>query len=69
MARKHRVQPADVCALQQKLMDELETLNANDESIERLANELTAYARHYQECARELRQPSHSNGHTLRRRC
>ena len=54
MARKHRVQPADVCALQQKLMDELETLNANDESIERLANELTAYARHYQECAREL---------------
>ena len=54
LARKHRVQPADVCALQQKLMDELETLNANDESIERLAKELTAFARHYQECAREL---------------
>ena len=54
MARKHRVQPAEVYALQQKLMDELETLNANDESIERLATELTAFARHYQECAREL---------------
>src|SRR5699024_6914966 len=54
LARKHRVQPTDVCALQQKLMDELETLNANDESIERLAKELTAFARHYQECAREL---------------
>ncbi|PAA08512.1 DNA repair protein RecN [Pseudomonas fragi] len=54
LARKHRVQPNDVAALQQKLLDELETLNANDENIERLANELTSYTRHYHECAREL---------------
>ena len=32
LARKHRVQPTDVAALQQKLLDELETLNANDEN-------------------------------------
>lgn len=54
LARKHRVQPTEVAALQQKLLDELETLNANDENIERLANELTSYSRHYHECAREL---------------
>ena len=54
LARKHRVQPADVAALQQNLLDELETLNANDENIERLTHELASYTRHYQECAREL---------------
>lgn len=40
--------------MQQKLLDEIETLNANDESIERLAEELASFARHYQEKAREL---------------
>ena len=54
LARKHRVQPAEVPALHQKLLDEIETLNANDEAIERLEHELGAYARHYQEKAREL---------------
>ncbi|MGO2710629.1 DNA repair protein RecN [Pseudomonas helleri] len=54
LARKHRVQPTEVAALQQRLLDELETLNANDENIERLTHELASYARHYQECAREL---------------
>ena len=54
LARKHRVQPNDVAALQQRLLEEIETLNANDESIERLGNELAAYSRHYQECARAL---------------
>ncbi|WP_397449903.1 DNA repair protein RecN [Pseudomonas sp. NA-150] len=54
LARKHRVQPTEVAALHQKLLDEIETLNANDESIERLENELASYARHYQEKARDL---------------
>ncbi|MNF49349.1 DNA repair protein RecN [compost metagenome] len=54
LARKHRIHPTEVAGLQQKLLDEIETLNANDESIERLAEELAAYARHYQAKAREL---------------
>jgi len=54
LARKHRIQPTEVSEMQQKLLDEIETLNANDESIERLGEELAAYARHYQEKAREL---------------
>ncbi|NWB87094.1 DNA repair protein RecN [Pseudomonas gingeri] len=54
LARKHRIQPTEVATLQQKLLDEIETLNANDEAIERLTEELAAYARHYQERAREL---------------
>jgi len=54
LARKHRIQPTEVATLQQKLLDEIETLNANDEAIERLENELSSYARHYQEKAREL---------------
>ncbi|MEG5266508.1 DNA repair protein RecN [Pseudomonas sp. JDS28PS106] len=54
LARKHRIQPTEVATLQQKILDEIETLNANDESIERLEHEVNAYARHYQEKAREL---------------
>jgi DNA repair protein RecN (Recombination protein N) len=54
LARKHRVHPNEVPALHQKLLDEIETLNANDEAIERLEHELGSYARHYQEKAREL---------------
>lgn len=54
LARKHRIQPTEVATLQQKLLDEIETLNANDEAIERLENELAAFARHYKERAREL---------------
>ncbi len=54
LARKHRVQPTEVSALHQKLLDEIETLNANDEAIERLEHELGSYARHYQQKAREL---------------
>ncbi|KJH84079.1 MULTISPECIES: DNA repair protein RecN [Pseudomonas] len=54
LARKHRVQPTEVVELQQRLLEELETLNANDESIERLGDELASYARHYQEKAKEL---------------
>ncbi|GFM53731.1 DNA repair protein RecN [Pseudomonas capsici] len=54
LARKHRIQPTELGSLQQKLLDEIETLNANDESIERLERELASFARHYQEKAREL---------------
>ncbi|RMT78906.1 DNA repair protein RecN [Pseudomonas viridiflava] len=54
LARKHRIQPNEVATMQQKLLDEIETLNANDESIERLEHEVQAFARHYQEKAREL---------------
>lgn len=54
LARKHRVHPSELISLQQRLGEELESLNANDESIERLEEELKAYARHYQEKASEL---------------
>jgi DNA repair protein RecN (Recombination protein N) len=54
LARKHRVQPGELAELQQSLLDELEALNADDEAAERLAEELAAYARHYQEKASEL---------------
>ncbi len=54
LARKHRVHPSELILLQQRLGEELESLNANDESIERLEEELKAYARHYQEKASEL---------------
>lgn len=54
LARKHRAQPGELPALQQRLLTELEELNADDEAIERLQEELAAYARHYGEKAQEL---------------
>lgn len=54
LARKHRIQPNELAALQQQLFEELEGLNADDQAGERLAEELAAYARHYQEKAAEL---------------
>lgn len=54
LARKHRVQPQELLELQQRLLEELEALNADDEAVERLGEELAAYARHYQEKAAEL---------------
>ncbi|WP_434773288.1 DNA repair protein RecN [Pseudomonas entomophila] len=54
LARKHRVQPSELPELQQRLIDELEGLNASDESVERLGDELAAYAKHYQLKAAEL---------------
>ncbi|MFK3799626.1 DNA repair protein RecN [Pseudomonas sp. NPDC088444] len=65
LARKHRVQPSEVPALHQKLLDEIETLNANDEAVERLEHELGAYARHYQEKARELSDLRHRSAPDL----
>ncbi|RJG10531.1 DNA repair protein RecN [Pseudomonas cavernicola] len=54
LARKHRIQPSELAALQQQLFEELENLNADDQAVERLSEELSAYARHYQEKAHEL---------------
>lgn len=54
LARKHRVQPAALPGLHQQLLEELEGLNADDEAVERLGEELAAYARHYEEKAGEL---------------
>ncbi|MCF4994237.1 DNA repair protein RecN [Pseudomonas syringae] len=65
LARKHRIQPTEVAEMQQKLLDEIETLNANDESIERLGEELASYARHYQEKARELSDLRHQAADSL----
>ncbi|SHN27571.1 DNA replication and repair protein RecN [Pseudomonas asturiensis] len=65
LARKHRIQPNEVATMQQKLLDEIETLNANDESIERLQHEVQAFARHYQEKARELSDLRHTSSTKL----
>lgn len=54
LARKHRIQPAELPSLQQRLLNELEELNADDDAIERLHEEQAAYARHYQEKAQQL---------------
>ena len=56
LARKHRIQPTELGELQQRLLEELEGLNADDQASERLSEELSAYARHYQEKADELSQ-------------
>ncbi|WP_311968943.1 DNA repair protein RecN [Pseudomonas baltica] len=65
LARKHRIQPAELAHMHQTLLDEIETLNANDESVERLGEELAAYARHYQEKARELSELRQQAAHSL----
>ena len=54
LARKHRVQPQELPALQQSLFEELEGLNADDNALEQLGEELAAYAHHYQEKAEAL---------------
>ncbi|NKQ10262.1 DNA repair protein RecN [Pseudomonas sp. SST3] len=54
LARKHRVQPQELPALQQSLFEELESLNADDDALEQLGEELAAYAQHNHEKAEEL---------------
>lgn len=54
LARKHRSKPSEMVELQQQLLDELGGLNADDQAVEQLQAELTAFARHYQEKASEL---------------
>ncbi|MDM8348200.1 DNA repair protein RecN [Pseudomonas sp. sp1636] len=54
LARKHRIQPGELTAMQQQLFEELEGLNADDQAAERLNDELSAFERHYQDKAGEL---------------
>ena len=54
LARKHRVQPGELGELQQRLLEELESLNADDQAQERLTEELASFARHYTEKAEAL---------------
>ncbi|MBP8170673.1 MAG: DNA repair protein RecN [Pseudomonas sp.] len=54
LARKHRIQPAELPQLQQRLSDERRSLDANDETIARLQEELDAFSRHYRERAEQL---------------
>ena len=54
LARKHRVPPAELGELQQRLRDELAGLHADDSAVERLGEELAAYERHYRDKAGEL---------------
>lgn len=54
LARKHRIQPTELGAMQHQLFEELEGLNADDQAAERLSGELDAFERHYQEKAEEL---------------
>ena len=65
LARKHRIQPDELGVLQQQLMTELEGLNASDEAIERLEDELGSYLRHYQEKAQALSQVRNKASKTL----
>ncbi len=54
LARKHRILPTELHALQEQLRGELQALHADDAAVERLGAELEAYARHYREKAGEL---------------
>ena len=65
LARKHRVQPFELGELQQRLLHELEGLNADDQAIERLQQELHAYTRHYREKADELSRLRQDAANTL----
>ncbi|WP_019342062.1 DNA repair protein RecN [Stutzerimonas stutzeri] len=65
LARKHRVQPPELPALQQQLFEELESLNADDTAVEQLSEELAAYERHYREKAQELSTARHQAAESL----
>lgn len=54
LARKHRVQPSELPTLQKRLLEELENLNADDDALQRLDEELAACSRHYHDKAAEL---------------
>lgn len=54
LARKHRVNPDELTALQQKLIDELEGMQQQDLDAERLTEELEAFREHYRQLAAEL---------------
>jgi DNA repair protein RecN (Recombination protein N) len=65
LARKHRTQPNELTAMQQQLFEELESLNADDQVVDRLSDELTSFARHYQKKASELSTLRNAAANTL----
>ncbi|KFX71819.1 recombination and repair protein [Pseudomonas taeanensis MS-3] len=65
LARKHRTQPNELTAMQQQLFEELESLNADDQAVDRLSDELTSFARHYQKKASELSTLRNAAANTL----
>ncbi|MEL0169912.1 MAG: DNA repair protein RecN [Pseudomonadaceae bacterium] len=54
LARKHRIQPQELPALQQQLIDELEGQQQQAADAERLQEELTAYQAHYRQLSEKL---------------
>lgn len=54
LARKHRIQPAELPVLQQQLIDELEGQQQQAADAERLQEELTAYQAHYRQLSEKL---------------
>lgn len=54
LARKHRINADQLLALQQQLIDELETIQQQGADQERLKEELQAYREHYQALANKL---------------
>lgn len=54
LARKHRIPPQELPALQQRLIDELEGIQQSDADKDRLTEELAAYREHYQQLAAKL---------------
>jgi DNA repair protein RecN (Recombination protein N) len=53
-ARKHKVAPNELYALQQKLLDELNALNTSDERLMELENQLAASTENYTLAAKKL---------------
>lgn len=56
IARKHRVEPAELFHLQQKLMSELTQLEKNDERLAKLQVDIDSLEKHYHEVAHKLSQ-------------
>lgn len=54
LARKHRIQPQELPALQQQLIDELEGQQQQAADAERLQEELIAYQAHYRQLSEKL---------------
>lgn len=54
LARKHRIQPHELPALQQQLIDELEGQQQQAADAERLQEELIAYQAHYRQLSEKL---------------
>lgn len=54
LARKHRITPQELPALQQQLIDELEAQQQRGADAEQLQEELQAYQEHYQKLAEKL---------------